>query len=490
MRVVLVATIGTRDLVFRVSNGDWHNLGDDRAAPGGVLSQQAAVIQDLRLDQAITYRQLTSYLLAHSASYVERLQPVILGGLIRDYLDSFGRIYLVGTNQREEVAEREKDTLWACGLIKAWMEYYYPRVPVEIISLGEDGTNPANFEAMFYWWSRVWRQRVVLEPGRLLWVGLKGGVGQTSEASRVSGLSFYGEKIQFFEFHQDLGSDRTGATSRYAGPFLGTNYLWDRARQQALRLLDRYDYAGAQELLGSYFRVDPQGFGAVPRFLEGCVAWTQGGFGVFRELVEDGLSRAEAGQAQRWWWEAYEQAYLGKVRLLQKATTEALLHSCRAIEGLIYVWAEVKFPDYIIKQDRGYFVSIAICQIYPQLTSCFKDGQDSVLYPKLMQDLITSYLLDRGSTQDQELLDAYWSSVRDLRNKLSHCLGGTTEMEVFQAWGAEILNQEQWEIKITKCLNLIAGKRFSFLGQGSLLPRIHRQIKSMVDNYAPVQRIS
>nr|MDZ8112896.1 hypothetical protein [Nostoc sp. DedVER01b] len=96
--------------------------------------------------------------------------------------------------------EREKDTLYAAELIKAWIVAQFNHISVEIILLGQDGTNPSNFEQMFYWWRRTWREKITIKADQPIWLCLKGGVGQASEASRISGLSFYGDRIQFFEF--------------------------------------------------------------------------------------------------------------------------------------------------------------------------------------------------------------------------------------------------------------------------------------------------
>lgn len=182
-------------------------------------------------------------------------------------------MYLIATDQKQEVPEREKDTLYACKLIKSWLVDNYPHISVEVIPLGEDNTNPANFEQMFRWWRQTWL-KINPQSKQQIWVCLKGGIGhgsiasgslqhlswQAAEAARVSGLSLYGDRSQFFEFQQNFQANQVGICSDYTGPFLGTNYLWDRTQQQALKLLDRYDYAGISslDLLQTYFQQDPE----------------------------------------------------------------------------------------------------------------------------------------------------------------------------------------------------------------------------------------
>ncbi|MDV2992004.1 MAG: hypothetical protein N4J56_001658 [Chroococcidiopsis sp. SAG 2025] len=49
MKAVLVATIGTRDLMFQVSSGSWCNLGHDRMKDGDEFGEQFEVLSDLGL---------------------------------------------------------------------------------------------------------------------------------------------------------------------------------------------------------------------------------------------------------------------------------------------------------------------------------------------------------------------------------------------------------------------------------------------------------
>lgn len=241
MKAVLIATIGTRDLMFQISSGTWYNIGDDRMQNGDIIGEQAEVISDQGLG-VITFRDLTKYLHDHITTYLERIKPVIIGQLLTNKASDIERVYLIATDQKLEVLEREKDTLYAASLIKAWIVNQFDRISgdaVEVITVGPDGTNPSNFEEMFHWWRQTWKEKITIKSSQPIWVCLKGRVGQASEASRISGLSLYGDRIQFFEFKQNTKANRAGIPSDYSGPFFGTNYLWDRTQQQALKLLYR-----------------------------------------------------------------------------------------------------------------------------------------------------------------------------------------------------------------------------------------------------------
>lgn len=97
MKAVLVATIGTRDLMFQVSSGLWYNIGDDRMKDGDIIGEQAEVISDLNL-ATITCRDLTNYLLQQIETYCDRIKPVIIGKLLTEKAADIEKVYLIGTN--------------------------------------------------------------------------------------------------------------------------------------------------------------------------------------------------------------------------------------------------------------------------------------------------------------------------------------------------------------------------------------------------------
>ncbi|MFN5924141.1 MAG: hypothetical protein ACK466_10160, partial [Pseudanabaena sp.] len=87
--------------------------------------------------------------------------------------------------------------------------------------------------------------------------------------------------------------------------------------------------------------------------LKAGIAWHQGQFDQFYRLAKSYLSDAEKRQGETWWWMAYEQAYTALVRLEQENTSEAMQHSFRAVEGALWEWVMVTFPDDVVaRQDR------------------------------------------------------------------------------------------------------------------------------------------
>ncbi len=478
MKSVLIATIGTRDLMLQIASGDWYNVGDDRMQNGDILGEQAEVISDSGLYN-ISFRDLTKYLFDNIQTYIERIQPPIIGKIFNERASEIEKVYLIATDQKEEVKQREKDTFYASAIIQHWIIHNFSHLNnenVSIIPLGQDGTDPSNFEQMFNWWRQTWRNKIdiQIQPKQPIWVCLKGGVGQTSEAARVSGLSFYGDRIQFFEFKQNTSDNRIGIPSDYSGPFLGTNYLWDRTQQQALKLLASYDYAETYDLLQPYFQQSPSHFGAVQKLLEAGKLWNQGQFQRFLNLARSSTTIANV---QGRLWMAYEQAYLGVIRLEQMNTTEAMLHSYRAIEGLLYWWAVDSFPDYIQETERGYLlIKDSILSQYPSLKSSF-DKQEVSLEGWLLKDLLNAAI---PSTVNSIDFQAFWGSAKKARNYFSHRLGGLEKKEVFHAWGKDITESQQWQKRILTCINLVTGKSFKTLSQASIFAQLHEQIMEAI----------
>ncbi|MBD1914280.1 MULTISPECIES: hypothetical protein [Cyanophyceae] len=488
MKAVLIATIGTRDLMFQTQSEDWFNIGDDQMR-GDIIGEQAEVLEDLGQD-LITFRELTQFLLDHLDQYRSRIRPIIMGKLFQERAADISKIYLVGTDQPSTVAERNKDTLNACYLLQDWFQQHYSHITVELIALGADGTNPSDFEAMFRWWQKVWRETIQVSTQQPIWLCIKGGVGQTAEAARISGLSLYSDRIQFFDFKQTPYQNRQGIPSAYSGPFKGTSYLWDRTRQQALRLWERYDYAGLEALLAPYFQQDQARFGALPIWIKAGVDWNQGEFKTFFQRVKSTLPPAQQRQGHTWWWMAYEQAQLAQVRLHQQHTSEAMLHSFRAVEGVIWEWMLAHYGDYIQHPPRRYPQLLgSICDRYPSLRPSFVDratGQlreSANLNGYIQQALLEAVIPAIISNTD---FQSFWSQDnRDQRNTLSHRLGGLTARDLFLAWGADTQNAEDWQKRIINCLNLIASQSFRSLDQASIFSFLHKKIQKLIDTYEP-----
>ncbi|MFM6266513.1 MAG: hypothetical protein ACKPFA_08410, partial [Dolichospermum sp.] len=426
---------------------------------------------------------LTKYLLDNIDTYIDRLEPAITGNIFNKNASEIEKVYLIATDQKPEVKQREKDTLYTTEIIKKWIIRKFQNLNndnTSILYVGQDGTNPSDFEQMFNWWRKTWRNEIHIQPHQPIWVCVKGGVGQTSEAARVSGLSFYGDRILFFEVQQNTSANRQGIPSDYKGPFLGTNYLWDRTQKQALKLLESYDYTEAYDLLEPYFQQSGSKFGAIPNLLKAGKLWNQGQFEKFLSLAK---SSTQISSVEGRLWMAYEQAYLSVIRLEQMNTTEAMLHSYRAIEGLLYWWAADYFPDYVREQEIGGYplISDSILQKHPSLQRHFNTPEHSRevnLQGRLLKDLLNATIPETVTSID---FQSFWNSARLKRNNFSHRLGGLAEQDVFTAWGKDITDSQQWQKRILNCINLVTGKSFNTLYKASLFAQIHTQVLEVIE---------
>jgi hypothetical protein len=488
MKSILVATIGTRDLMFQVTTGDWYNIGDDRMK-GDILGEQIEVVSDLALTEKSSFREISQYLWENIEYYGDQVKPVILGKLLEDKINDLEKVYLVVTDQNETVKEREKDTLYSGELIKYWLNKLNSDLVVNILYIGRNDENPSNFEKMFRWWQQVWKENIKPQPDQPILLCLKGGVGQASEASRISGLSSYGNDIKFYEFIPTPYNNQKGISSDYTGPFLGTNYLWDRTRQQALQLLKRYDYAGLQNLVKPYYEQNKQKWKETYALIKSGVSWNQGQFEDFFQSASFSFNNQQKEQHQQYWWMAYEQAYTAVVRLKQKNTTEAMLHSFRAVEGLIYECLKHEFKDYMVNSEYTYSsLQSSVLNKYPALKELFVNNGNPVPEIKLdsrtQQRLIEKYIALTSPQANFKDLKAWGSEeLRNHRNRLSHKLGGISEGELYQAWGKDTYNQKDWEKRILNCLNLITENKFNYLWQGSLFASIHQRVLTAIKNY-------
>ena len=305
-------------------------------------------------------------------------------------------------------------------------------------------------------------------------------MGQTSEAARISGLSFYGDRIQFFEFKENTRANRNGIPSDYSGPFLGTNYLWDRTQKQALKLLESYDYTEAYDLLEPYFQQPSANFGAIPNLLKAGKLWNQGQFEGFLSLAK---SSTQISSVEGRLWMAYEQAYLGVIRLKQMNTTEAMLHSYRAIEGLLYWWAADSFPDHVQERKNQYpLIKDSILQKYPSLKSHFNRPEPkrevNLQGRPLVEDLLNAAIPKTATSID---FKAFWGSAKDARNNFSHRLGGLAKEDIFTAWGNDITNSQQLQKRILNCINLVTKKSFKTLSQASIFSQVHTQVLEAIE---------
>lgn len=476
---ILIATIGTRDLAFSVANNEWLNVGNDRARDG--ISEQALVLDHLELPQQTDFLSLTEYLCNEWLKYQERLQPIIIGKLLQDENKNLKKIYLVGTNQPKSSKFREKDTLYSTQIIKLWIEKLY-QIPTIIIEQGNNGENPADFEDMFDWWKETWAKIEIdgkIEESTKILLCLKGGVNQSSEAARITAISRFAEKTYFYDFIQDEKSNSLGKPSKYTKPFRGTNYLWDRRQSEALSLLDRWDYAAVYKVLNPYWQTaeDDEEIFKIKDGLEIAMEWNMADF--------KSLAKSQS-QTLHWWSVAYETAYLGVIRFQQGSTTEAMFHTFRAVEGLIFEWISKEYKPHVKKLYHKSVLKNTICSD-DKFSDFFNSGY---LFEKRASEIDLfganlDMILQIGKPSIKTHSDwlAFFNTTRNLRNRLFHNLLTLDKEEVLKAW--ESPNKKEWEMRILGCLNFLSEQQFSSLESASFMSLLHNSLKTKISDYKP-----
>lgn len=471
---ILIATIGTRDLAFQVSSGEWLNVGNDRMNDEQ-FSPQGQVLLDLSLNPLMSFRELSELLLANWADYRDRLQPIVLGKLIADEAKNFSHIYLIATDQQATVKQRTRDTLYAAKIISNWIAVKYA-VPTTILYQGQEGGSPANFEQMFAWWQKTW-ERIETDTPEFQYaiVSPKGGVSAFTEAARIVALSRLEQRVRFCDFTEDEVANLKGEPSPYTVPSRGLNYLWDRKRKESIELLNRYDYEAVQRLLKGYLS-EPQ-FAEVRSALAAAVLWNQGSFGEFAKAP----GAMAKGRSQQWWWIGYEVAYLAVIRLRQGHTAEAMFHSFRSVEGLMKAFLLHNYARHVTGKRKSEQVKRSICQ-EPEFAGCEYLFDRSSIF--LFGDkLVTLFKLARPDFTENSDIQFCFGDTKHSRNQLFHGLEGLERREVFENWGCD--NLENWESRVLGCLNFITGQGFDRLQHASLMSKVHQVIVDGIGNYQP-----
>jgi hypothetical protein len=221
--------------------------------------------------------------------------------------------------------------------------------------------------------------------------------------------------------------------------------------------------------------------------LKAGIAWHQGQFDQFYRLAKSYLSDSEKKQGETWWWMAYEQAYTALVRLQQQNTSEAMQHSFRAVEGVLWEWVIQTFPDDIVDRDNQYpLLKPSMLGRYPSLQRRYDEqlqkSSDVEVRGYIFRELLEAHIPSTALSMDFQV---FWDRARIQRNQLSHRLGGISERKVLAAWGEDVRTTGDLERRLLGCLNPIAGKQYRSLAGVSLFAKIHQKVLEAIASYHP-----
>ncbi len=267
------------------------------------------------------------------------------------------------------------------------------------------------------------------------------------------------------------------------------------------KLINEYNYSAALEIIKiSSIDLDS----SLLNKIFACNLWNQGQFEQFYEQIKCYLKPIQKNQAENiYWWKAYEQAYTAVIRLEQGHTTEAMLHSYRAVEGLIYEWIKNELQNYIIDNKNEYaLLEKEILDKYPfeDLKDLFKEYDKRntgkiEIRRKVQATLIRHIILSNRNNADFNGWDN--KEAMKLRDFLSHKLGGISQNDLFNAWCQykynkstekwesqnDIYNPKQWKQRLLNCLNLITNQNFDSFESASLFSFVHEEVKKQLENH-------
>lgn len=348
---------------------------------------------------------------------------------------------------------------------------------------------------------------LVFEPElHKIYVSHQAGTPAISSAVQFCSLARFGDRVRFL-VSSEQGNQESNIISSSA-------YLKGIRKQEAIRLLSRYDYSGAEALLADYFKDNSR----ISTLIKAAIQWNNAQFNRFLEILGDYPQFSEDVEARKnnWWWIAYEEAYLAVIREKQENIVEAFFHSFRAFEGIFAAWGQVSFDQHIeidknipylspslltdtensFSKVSGKKAKKAVSDIKSKLESLsWKLQNEDAKISKHervemnLRTLCNLFKAVRYVDYDQNCpaLKIFWdndedSNVSEKRNFIVHQVQGMAEPDLWEFWGVSSL--EDWESRLLEFLNFIIKEDFpegfSSLEEASLMTRVHQELNEAI----------
>ncbi|MEY3868759.1 MAG: hypothetical protein RLZZ338_2650 [Cyanobacteriota bacterium] len=358
-------------------------------------------------------------------------------------------------------------------------------------------------------------ERIVLElQPDTVYVSHQASTPAISSAVQFESLTRFGSRVKFL-----ISNEQDGSLTRFIDR---SSYLKRIRRQEALALLNNFDYSGVYQLLKDDLEESNMSVSLeILEKLEMAMLWNYAKFQEFLERYFDLSSEnSEGWWCDNWWRTAYEAAYLATIRLKQGNTVEAFFHAFRAVEGAFLEWGKQEFKAHIqMNSSRAYLQPSILCdpknyfkeaKINPdkpeknnslgnlklkfqdldnRLNNQEKDKQKpkgEILYGTTLYRLFETQKPDSKNMPEYKRFTAQ-DGISDKRNKNFHQLEGLSKDDVFRDW--EVDNLEEWEKRILTYLNFIAQpdlpQEFTSLEEASLMSKVHEKLVNTIASYQP-----
>lgn len=302
-----------------------------------------------------------------------------------------------------------------------------------------------------------------------VYVSHQAGTPAISSAVQFVSLGKFAEKVQFLVSNE--------YEKKALEPIKSSKYLKEIKFGQAKELLKNHDYAAVKSLLND---LDDE----TQILLDAAIQWNYAKFDDFAKKLQklsdkkfEKIVKDVNERSQQWWWTAYESSYLAVVRLKQKNTVEAIFHSFRAVEGLLYKWVQ-KYHSDKLQTDS--------------------DGKETINYSDKTYNAYGKglywFFKNASRTQVNDDLSAFGNDVFKERNQLFHQIEGKQDSKaVFDFWKVSSKNEpkwktgnlsdeQKWQNRVLGCLNCISGQKLT-LEKASLMTQVHQKLEDAIASY-------
>ena len=425
--------------------------------------------------------------------------------------------------QRQSKSPYWQDTCELKPILQRYFTDRFPGVPWEFVFLKPESQAESldNWNAVLelvrnqFRTLKIEAKAIQIAPDEFVYVSHQAGTPAISSAVQFCSLAQFGDRVKFLvSSEQDKTLTDTVESSAY---------LQGIEIQQVKKLLYWHDYAGIKEVLkrqieevekqnGNPKRTNEQRkrdeqLKHVAYLLDAAIHWNCANFESFAEelkkhpdqefvqIVEERTKviGEQTKQQQKgkklnyynYWWTAYEDAYLGVVRLNQNNTVEAMFHSFRAVEGLLSEWIN-KHYKHLMQDGEIHLpkpIKIKRRKKEEEITTAKPYGQGLYFALDSIKDI---------SKKDNLDIWIFGNCTFRHRNSLFHGLEGLADKkEVFRKWQPD--NDEKrwgdndnkkWKMRVLNCLNFIVKddlpKKFELLEEASLMVRVHEELVSAI----------
>jgi hypothetical protein len=367
------------------------------------------------------------------------------------------------TGKLEPILQRFFDENFGAGKAK-----FYPLKPKTI----QEGLD--NWDSTLRLVQEEFEQWEILKEDRVI-VSHQASTPAISSAVQFTSLAKFGEKVDFL-----ITNERDLTLTKFLH---GSKYLKEIRKKEAEALLDRHDYSGVEALIIDYPKDKD-----TETLLNAAIQWNFAKFDEFANEVEklssqefQDLVQGVKARRHHWWWEAYEAAYLGSVRLFKQGNTvEAMFHSFRAVEGLLYKWVVTYHSDKLEDRNNG-GKDIVVSRDENEKPKKTYNAYGKGLY------LFLDFCRTVRKNNDKDIW-IFGNCVFDRRNELFHQLEGLQDKKaVFTEWQSseekdkrETFDEQCWKARVINCLNFIAKddlpKKFASPEEASLMVQVHEKL--------------